>query len=438
MSEEAVKRIPYGLSDYEKIRKGNYYYVDKTGYLRDIERAGDYLFFIRPRRFGKSLFVSMIETYYDVARKDQFDFFFDGTDILRRPTPQRSGFLILTFNFSAVAPAPGHVERSFFDYVVEVADRFLFKYKDRLTLHDPHQYTDELKQKATASDVLRSLIGLCEKSGQQLYLIIDEYDNFANTILSTSGSGDYWDLTHGESFFRTFFNVIKSGTTGSGAALSRLFITGVSPITMDDLTSGFNIGKSISTDADFNPMLGFTHDDVTAMIDYYRQAGRIRHQTHDLLELMKQWYNHYVFSRKASTPLFNADMVLYFLDEYFKEHDLPEELVDRNVRIDYDKLRHLITVDKRGQKEVNGNFLKLREIVEEGKARSKLVKGFPLEEMDSSENFVSLLFYLGLLTISGEEEGLVQFQIPNRTAKALYYDYIIRVGNETGRQRWPG
>jgi hypothetical protein len=374
MSEEAVKRIPYGLSDYEKIRKGNYYYVDKTGYLRDIERAGDYLFFIRPRRFGKSLFVSMIETYYDVARKDQFDFFFDGTDILRRPTPQRSGFLILTFNFSAVAPAPGHVERSFFDYVVEVADRFLFKYKDRLTLHDPHQYTDELKQKATAS----------------------------------------------------------------GAALSRLFITGVSPITMDDLTSGFNIGKNISTDADFNPMLGFTHDDVTAMIDYYRQAGRIRHQTHDLLELMKQWYNHYVFSRKASTPLFNADMVLYFLDEYFKEHDLPEELVDRNVRIDYDKLRHLITVDKRGQKEVNGNFLKLREIVEEGKARSKLVKGFPLEEMDSSENFVSLLFYLGLLTIGGEEEGLVQFQIPNRTAKALYYDYIIRVGNETGRQRWPG
>jgi hypothetical protein len=428
----AIKKIPYGISDYEKIVAGNYYYVDKTPYLQTTEEAGDYLFFIRPRRFGKSLFLSLMETYYDISKEDQFDFFYKGTHVHHQPTAEKNKYLVLTFNFSAVDPHHKQLEASFLNNVQNVAGAFLHKYRDYLEEWDREKLRDKLESTPSAADILLNLTHLCRKSGQRLYVLIDEYDNFANTILSTSGSEDYKDLTHGKGFFRSFFNVLKQGTSGSGAPISRLFITGVSPITLDDVTSGFNIGKNISVDPGVNRMLGFTKDDVIEMIEYYRAAGKIKHETEYLLEIMAQWYNNYTFSKESHTSLFNSDMVLYFLDEYFKVSRIPDELMDRNVRMDYSKLRHLILIDRDGKKEGNGNFSRLREIVEDGEVASKLKKGFPLEEMESPENFTSLLFYFGLLSIKGEKEGLSLFKMPNQTVKSLYYDYIIRVSQETG------
>jgi len=425
----ATKKIPFGVSDYEKIVTGNYYYVDKTAYLRNLEQAGDYLFFIRPRRFGKTLLLSVMETYYDILKKSRFEFFYKNTEIFKSPTRERNSYLILKFNFSMINPDIEYLEDSFLDYILEVGEGFISNYKELLKVNEKER-VKELKSKKTASDVLRFLVWLCKKSGQKLFVIIDEYDNFSNTILSTAGSDNYTDLTHGEGFFKSFFNVLKGWTSGSDAPISRLFMTGVSPITLDDVTSGYNIGKNISIDPGFNRLLGFTEKDVIELIKYYRAEGLIKHDTGYLLGIMKQWYNNYTFSKESRTSLFNSDMVLYFLDEYFKVFRVPDDLIDRNARMDYGKLRHLIIIDNKGKQEPNGNFTRLRQIIEDGEVSEKLKKGFPFEEMELPENFVSLLFYFGLLTTAGTREGKVLFKIPNQTVKSLYYDYIIRISQE--------
>ncbi len=427
-----MKKNPYGLADYERIIRDGYYYVDKTSYFATIKAAGNYLFFIRPRRFGKSLFLSTMETYYDIAKAESFDSFYKGTNIFQNPTQDKNSYLILKFNFSEVESSPDRMETSFVNNIRAKARSFLFKYSRYFPSKGLELLQAKIEDMDSAADILLNVVELCGNAGQQVYIIIDEYDNFANTLLSQSGSEDYHGLTHGDSFFRTFFKVLKGGATGSGAPISRLFITGVSPVTLDDVTSGFNIGKNVSTDPAFNELLGFTTQDVEEMIDYYRGFGKIKHETAELMDIMTQWYDQYRFSAKTRETLFNPDMVLYFLDEYFKSFEVPDDLIDRNVRTDYQKLRHLIIIDRNNRAEANGNFARLREILEEGEIAKKLKKGFPLEEVKEPENFVSLLFYLGLLTIAGEREGLTLFKIPNQTVKHLYYDYIIRVSRETG------
>jgi hypothetical protein len=427
----ALKSIPYGIANYHSIRDKNFYYVDKTNYLEAIEQAGMYLFFIRPRRFGKTLFLSMMETYYDVNKKDDFNYFFEGTDISRNPTPEKNAYLILKFDFSKIVPSVDQVETSFFNHVKDTAKLFVSKYSDLLDV-DVKKTLEELMKKKNPSDLLSSLLTLCQMKNRDIYLIIDEYDNFANTILSTAGSSDYESLTHGEGFFRAFFNVIKSNTSGSDAPVSRLFMTGVSPITLDDVTSGFNIGLNISIDTSFNEMMGFNQQEVTAMIEYYRDAGKIKHSTEYLLDVMSRWYNHYRFSKESNREVFNSVQVLYFLNEYFKNYKIPDDLIDRNVRIDYDKLKHLIIVDKGGAKKTNGNFSKLKGVIEKGFVKSKIEKGFPMKKITSPENFISLLFYFGLLTIEGvDKEGKSSLKIPNETVKRLFYEYIAEVYTET-------
>ncbi|MCK4765373.1 MAG: AAA family ATPase [Candidatus Aminicenantes bacterium] len=431
MNEEKTKRIPYGISDYELIRAENYYYVDKTPYLETLEKTGRYVFFIRPRRFGKTLFLSMMETYYDIQKKDKFDFFYGGTAIHANPTAEKNTYLVLKFNFSLISPQPDSVEDSFFSYILDTADFFMSKYSQLLNV-DAEEKIKELKTRKTASDILSSLISLCRKNKQKLYVIIDEYDNFANTILSSSGSRDYKKITHGEGFFRTFFNVLKGGTSGSGAPISRLFVTGVSPITLDDVTSGFNIGENISIDAPFNRMAGFTGADVEAMLEYYKSAGKIKHDTSFLLNIMNNWYGNYLFSIHDKTRMYNSDMVLYFLKQYFKTQAVPDELIDRNVKIDYGKIRHLVIINKTKGKTVNGNFDRLKQVVEKGEVLSNLEKGFSIENLADTGNFISLLFYFGLLTIDGVERDKIRFRIPNETVKRLFYDYIMEGYKETG------
>ena len=210
-------------------------------------------------------------------------------------------------------------------------------------------------------------------------------------------------------------------------------MTGVSPITMDDVTSGFNIGTNISLHSDLNEIMGFTSDEVETMIEYYRQTGKIRHSTPELMEIMGQWYNHYRFSIHATRQVFNTVHVLYFLREYMKESRIPENLIDRNARMDYKKLRHLIIIDKKGVAKTNGNFSKLQHIIETGSIHSAIETGFPIEDLDESKNFISLLYYFGLLTIRGiDEENTPVLTIPNQMVKRLYYDYINETYEETG------
>ncbi|MGE5340987.1 MAG: AAA family ATPase [Candidatus Omnitrophota bacterium] len=430
-NEVKIKKIPYGISNYARIIEENCYYVDKTMYIKAVEDAGDYLFFIRPRRFGKSLFLAVLQAYYDIAFRERFDELFKDTWIYRNPTPERNSYLILSLNFSQIRSNIDQLEKSFYFDIIETGKRFISKYREALEVEE-EKAVIELNTRENAPDALRYLLSLARTSDQKLYVIIDEYDNFANTILTTGGKVAYQQLTRGEGFFRSFFNVLKAGTTGIEAPVTRLFITGVSPVTMDDVTSGFNIGKNVSLEPRFNRMFGFTQEDVVQMIEYYRGTGSISHSTKSLLEIMAEWYGNYLFSELDDVTLFNSDMALYFIDNYLSLKMIPKDLIDRNVRIDYGKLRHLIVLDRGKTKTTNGNFSKLKEIIEEGGTSAIISRGFPLEEMMDSNNFKSLLFYFGLLTIKGTEKGRLRLEIPNETVRRLYYDYIKDAYRDTG------
>jgi hypothetical protein len=433
MTDKTIKQIPYGLANYELLVGQNTYYVDKTMFLPRVEAAGNYLFFIRPRRFGKSLFLSMMQSYYDVLYKNRFEQLFKDTWIYSHPTEEKNSYLVLSFNFSAVEPDPAKMEISFINHVQGIAVDFIQRYDEVLATNRRIDYfARKIEESRSASDILSTLLLLCKGVGQKLFVIIDEYDNFTNTILTSAGEAAYRDITHGMGFFRSFFNSLKNGTTGTGAPITRSFITGVSPVTMDDVTGGYNIGKNVSLEPNLGRMLGFTRDDIVEMIEYYRSNGRIDHSTDLLLEIMTEWYGNYRFSKNEDIRLFNSDMVLYFLDNYMTEKKLPDDLIDRNVRVDYEKLRHLITVDKSGKKVSNGNLNRLREIIKEGKTSSVLVKGFPLEKIADRDNFISLLFYFGLLTIKDREAASLILEIPNETIRRLYYDYIREAYKETG------
>jgi hypothetical protein len=310
---------------------------------------------------------------------------------------------------------------------------FVQRYRDFLEPYKEFDYyAQAVKDSSSASDTLSALLSLCKEAGQKLYLIIDEYDNFANTILSTKGKDAYHELTRGAGFFRSFFNVLKSGTSRSDSPITRSFITGVSPITMDDVTSGYNIGKNVSLYPAFSRAMGFTRNDVIEMIEYYRQNRMISHPTEYLLDIMTEWYGNYLFFEEYNEKLFNPDMILYFLDNYIPQKKIPKDLIDNNVSIDYGKLKYLILIDQARGKTTNGNFSMLKQIMEEGGTSANIVKGFPLEELLDLENFISLLFYLGLLTIKGPERDKLRLEIPNETTRHMYYDYIKGAYRETG------
>ncbi len=430
--ENDLKPIPYGVTDFNDFRVKNLYYVDKTRFIRDIEKKGNFLFLIRPRRFGKSLFLGIMEAYYDIDYKDRFDFFFKDSDIYRNPTREKNSYLVFKLNFSAVNPNVSMVEGSFLHYIKESAISFVTKYGKLLDI-DIKEAKIGFDSQKNASDVMITLLRYCKGQKKKLYIFIDEYDNFANTILSEAGEQEFQKITHGGGFLRAFFNVLKGGTTDIDAPISRLFMTGVSPITLDDVTSGFNIAANISLHSDINEIMGFTTTEVETMIEYYRQTGKIRHSTPELMELMNRWYNHYRFSLHSSDEVFNTLHILYFLKEYMIDSQLPGTLIDRNARIDYMKLRHFIIMDQKGAVRANGNFSILRQIIETGSIHSVIESGFPIEELVNPNNFISLLYYFGLLTIGGiDDENTPVLTIPNETVKRLYYDYISETYRETG------
>ncbi len=404
----SLKTIPYGLANYYDVRKKDRYYVDKTMFIPHLERAGEYLFLIRPRRFGKSLLLSTLEHYYDIAMADHFDMLFKDTYIYDNPTPEKHAYLILTFNFSQVGPNVTYIEEQFHNYTQNILFDFIETYhhcfeKDFFPMFESNTWVHQKLQ------FTLSYIG---RRGYRAYIFIDEYDNFTNTILSTQGQHAYEEITHGVGFYRSFFSVLKGAAGKKQSGLARLFITGVSPVTMDDVTSGFNIGKHISLAPQFNEVLGFTEQEVRDMLHYYDLP------IDDVLPLMQAWYNNYRFSLDADTYLFNTDMVLYFVKHYLKRAKPPRDLVDQNVKVDYGKLRHLMLINK----QLNGNFNLLQHIIETRQVKGNQIKtSFPMEHVTQQDNFFSLLYYFGLLTLSKDNHHLM---VPNETVMQLFYSYI--------------
>ena len=417
--------IPYGLGHFPTVRRDGFYYVDKTRFVRELEKVR-FAFFVRPRRFGKTLWLTMLDAYYNRIVADKFEAVFAGTDIGANPTANRSRYLVLYFDFSAVKQALPTLEAEFEGYCATQLAGALRRNHD---LFDDAAQRDILAGRSIGAK-LAALFQYVRDHDIPLYVLIDEYDNFANTILSGQGAHAYGAFTDGGGFYRDFFGTLKAGTAEAGG-IERLFITGVSPVTMDGVTGGFNIGTNISLRPEFNETLGFREGEVRAMLETYRKAGAIREEVHDALATMREWYGGYRFAETAREDLYNTHMVLYYLNESIARGHPPERLIGRNVREHHGRLRQLIGRQQaegvrreRGAAELKGNFDLLRQVIEEEGAYCDLRDGFPLRELAKRENFLSLLHCFGLLSIRGRVEGRLRLGIPNQTVKKLMYGIL--------------
>ena len=413
--------IPYGRAHFKGIRREGCLYIDKTRFIRELERER-HVFLIRPRRFGKSLWLSALESYYDRKQAKDFEAIFGGTDIGRRPTEERNRYVVLRFDFSAFNDKLETLEERFEEYCFT-------QFRGAVECNADLFPDAAMQRILSASGINGRLNELFHYASQQdipVYVLIDEYDNFANTLLVYRGADAYHSFTHGSGFYRNFFATLKHGTSSGG--LQRLFITGVSPITMDDVTSGFNIGANISLNPAFNELLGFTEKEVQDVLQMYSDLGALNQEADAALRIMREWYNGYRFAAGAPNDVYNSDMVLYYLKALVLYGAPPSELIDANVRIDYGKLRHLLVTGQR----LNGNFDLLRNLIGEGKADANLVGSFPLERLGRQENFLSLMHYFGLLSIQAAGEDAPSLGIPNQTVRQLMYGYLRDAYDDTG------
>lgn len=412
---ENVKRIPYGVSDFVDIIKRNQYYIDKTMYIPKLEEEADSLFFIRPRRFGKSLLLSMMCAYYDINQSDRFEELFGKLWIGSHPTPYRGKFQVLFLDFSKIGGDIKDLKENFNNYCNIRLDNFIERYK---RAYRP-EIVEKIKSASTVVDKLNMIDTEAKDANMQLYLIIDEYDNFTNVVLNEHGEKVYWALTHAKGFYREIFKMFKGMFT-------RIFMTGVSPVTLDDLTSGFNIGWHISTKPAFNQMLGFSTEDVREMFEYFKSAGKVRPDcdVESVIAEMKPWYDNYCFSEDAlrtQSRVFNCDMVLYYLRNYMETGESPRQMIDPNTKTDYNKMKKLLQLDKQ-----DGNRKGvIYEIAEQGEIISNLETTFPAETLTNPKMFVSLLFYYGMLTIKGTHGSRLMLGIPNNNVRKQYYEYLL-------------
>ena len=417
------KRIPYGMMNFIDVREDDCYYVDKTHYIPLIENANKYFFYIRPRRFGKSLTISMLRHYYNILEADKFEKWYGDLYIGKHPTPERNSYLIIYLNFAVVNAELNSYRQSLDAHCNTEFNFFCDVYAQYL----PEGIKEEMNKKKGAVEQLDYLYKECIKTNQQIYLFIDEYDHFTNKILSEpSCLEDYKSETHGTGYLRSFFDTVKAGTYST---IKRCFVTGVSPVTMDDLTSGFNIGTNYSLSPEFNEMTGFNEEEVRAMLDYYATTCQFHHSTDELIEAMKPWYDNYCFAEQSygSTTMYNSNMVLYFVDNYIRNGGyMPRNMVEENIRVDYNKLRMLIRKDK----EFTHDASTIQTLVQQGYITGELKTGFPAETIAEPDNFISLLFYFGMLTISGTLEGETKLTIPNQVVREQLYSYLLDTYNE--------
>ena len=416
------KLLPYGMMNFAVIRRDDYYYVDKTSFIPLIERSDRFFFFIRPRRFGKSLTLNMLQHYYDVNAKDKFDALFGDLYIGKHPTKDRNSYLVLKLNFSLVSAELHNYRKGLDDHCSIVFDYFCDVYADYL----PEGIKEKMQAKDGAVNQLEYLYMECAKVNRKIYLFIDEYDHFTNTILSDADSlNRYTDETHKTGYLRAFFNTVKSGTDSS---IERCFITGVSPVTMDDLTSGFNIGTNYSLSSEFNEMMGFTEDEVRQMLAYYSTTCHFNHSIDEIIEIMKPWYDNYCFAPESydTTTMYNSNMVLYFVKNYVLYGKVPRDMIEDNIRIDYEKLRMLIRKDK----EFSHDASIIQTLVSQGYIAGELKRGFPAVSIVDPDNFISLLYYFGMLTVSGTHEGKTKLTIPNQVVREQLYTYLLNTYNE--------
>lgn len=413
MMEQQVKLVPYGVADFATVIEQNLYYVDKTMFIPELEKQPRNLFFIRPRRFGKSIFLSMLYSYYDCTQSHKFQSLFGNLWIGQHPTPLQGKYQVLFLDFSQITGNIDKLETKFNSYLSINLDAFVRQYSE--------YYQAEMEEILAQGDFEEKmeLIFKAAKAHQyHLYLIIDEYDNFTNVILNERGENVYHAITHADGFYRDVFKKFKGN-------FERIFMMSVSPVTLDDVTSGFNIGWNISIKPEFDEMLGFSTTDVVEMFTYYKEHGSIPVDSDidAIVNDMKPWYDNYCFAEEAlkkKTRMFNCDMVLYYLRNYMDNGCSPRQMIDPNTRTDYGKMKKLLQFDK-----LDGERKGIiRKIAEEEQIVTQLYESFSAYQIPKAEIFPSLLFYYGMLTIKGTRGSKLILGIPNNNVRKQYYGYL--------------
>lgn len=411
--EQQVKQVPYGVADFATVIEQNLYYVDKTMFIPELEKQPRNLFFIRPRRFGKSIFLSMLYSYYDCTQSHKFQSLFGNLWIGQHPTPLQGKYQVLFLDFSQITGNIDKLETKFNSYLSINLDAFVRQYSE--------YYQAEMEEILAQEDFEEKmeLIFKAAKAHQyHLYLIIDEYDNFTNVILNERGENVYHAITHADGFYRDVFKKFKGN-------FERIFMMGVSPVTLDDVTSGFKIGWNISIKPEFDEMLGFSTTDVVEMFTYYKEHGSIPVDSDidAIVNDMKPWYDNYCFAEEAlkkKTRMFNCDMVLYYLRNYMDNGCSPRQMIDPNTRTDYGKMKKLLQFDK-----LDGERKGIiRKIAEEEQIVTQLYESFSAYQIPKAEIFPSLLFYYGMLTIKGTRGSKLILGIPNNNVRKQYYGYL--------------
>ncbi|MBR0492050.1 MAG: AAA family ATPase [Clostridia bacterium] len=404
-----MKKLPYGISNYEQLITENYYYVDKTKYIEVLENLSERnIMFLRPRKFGKTLFTSTLEFYYDIKTVDKLEKLFSETYIGKNLTPLKNSYHILKFNFSGIdTSSVESTLEAFKDIVQTTINSFVQKYELDFLVN----------KEQSAEGMLNSLFEAfkLQKKDEKIYVIIDEYDHFANELLGFQ-TDKFKDLVSKNGKVRKWYEILKKGTE---TVVDRIFITGVAPITLDSLTSGFNICSDKTRDRQLNEMLGFTKREIVELLE----NQKITKEEQDvLLPVLKENYDGYKFSSRTNEQVYNSNMCLYFLNEYITYHDFPERLVDMNIASDYGKLSKMLELCKGDRKlEI------LQSTIAGEKITGNLVEKFnPVIEFGNNE-FVSMLFYLGYLTISGEWLGKNEFIVPNKIMKEIYSEYFLNL-----------
>ena len=404
-----MKKLPYGISNYEELVKDGYYYVDKTMYIEQLENLAEKrIMFLRPRKFGKTLFTSTLENYYDTKKKGEFEILYGDTYIGKKPTKLKNSYYILKFNFSGIDTTNEETTIKGFKSKVQSSIKFFVeKYGLDFFVNNQEE----------AENILDDLIKAfkIQKKKKKIYVIIDEYDHFANELLGFN-TNQFKSLVSKNGKVRKWYEILKEGTE---SVIDRIFITGVAPITLDSLTSGFNIGLDITQDREFNEMMGFTEEELK---DLMLKQKIDKEEQEKIIPIMRENYDGYRFSLKGKEKMYNSNMCLYFLNNYTRFKEIPTQLIDMNIASDYSKLGKLLDLCQGEERE------KVIEKTVSGEGIvSEITQKFNPAIEFTEKDLVSMLYYLGYLTISGEEVGYPILNIPNKVMKEIYSDYFLQI-----------
>ena len=404
-----MKKLPYGISDYGRLVENDYYYIDKTKYIEELENLSEpYIIFLRPRKFGKTLFTSTLENYYDIKKVDEFEKLYVNTYIGKNPTKLKNSYHILKFNFSGIDTSDEEKTMKAFKEKVTISiTGFVNKYNIDFFVNP------ELSTEGLLGSLIEAFKTQREK--EKIYVIIDEYDHFANELLGFN-TNQFKNLVSKNGKVRKWYETLKEGTE---SVVDRIFITGVAPITLDSLTSGFNIGADITQRSKFNEMMGFTKAELVKMME---DIEITKEEQKELLPIMKENYDGYKFSVDGKEKIYNSNMCLYFLNRYLEQRKMPTQLIDVNIASDYSKLGRMLDLCKGNEREkIIEKTVSGEGII--GEITSKFNPAIEFTEKD----LISMLFYLGYLTIDDDVAGYPKLNIPNRVMKEIYSDYFLQV-----------